>query len=484
VQVAFPLLYSGPKTHHWVLTMLFRTPSLRRTRPLMAAAGLLCTLGLAGCGAAGGGPASPSPVTLKSLAVSPTTSSVLLGSTQQFTVTGHYSDGSTRDLTQSAEWSSVQPAVAAISSSGMALSKQAGVATVTASSGSISGSATLTVSAPSLLSLSLSPSSPSIPKGETLQFTVTGTFSNQSTQNVTGATVWTTSLGTVASIDSEGLATARNVGTATVTVTSGGVSETATLTVTSPALTAMAITPVNSSLGLGTNEQFMATGTFSDGSSQDLTRSVTWASATPAVASISASGLATTWSIGKAKISASSGAASVSGTLVVLPVAAVDYFSNAHNVNAPDANLNLVNTGLTGGDLCAMVYVFDSSQEMNECCGCSVSQDAGMKTLSVDNDLTSNTLTGVKLTTGVIRVVPADMASNPVCNAGTVTPAGLVLPWATHIQSVAPGTFATTEVDSQLRPLSKDELSDLASDCAFIQKLGSGHGVCTCGSGD
>jgi hypothetical protein len=454
----------------------------------MAAAGLLCTLGLGGCGAAGGGsaikPAGPSPVTLKSLAVSPTTSSVLLGSVQQFTVTGHYSDGSARDLTQSAAWSSVQPAVAAISSPGMAVSKQAGMATITATSGSISASATLTVSTPSLVSLSLSPSSSSLPKGETLQFTVTGIFSDQSTQSVTGTAVWTTSAGAVASIDGQGLATAQSIGTATITVSSGTVSETATLTVTPAALTAMAITPVNSSLGLGTNEQLAATGTFSDGSSQDLTRSVTWASGTPAVASLSASGLATTWSIGTAKISAISGAVSVSGSIVVLPVAAIDYFSNAHNVNAPDANVNLVNSGLTGGDLCAMVYVFDSGQEMNECCGCSVSQDAGMKTLSVNNDLTSNTLTGVKLTMGVIRVVPADLASNPTCNAGTVTPSGLVLPWATHIQSFSPGTFSTTEVDSELRPLSKDELSALESDCAFIQKLGSGHGVCTCGSGD
>jgi hypothetical protein len=457
----------------------------------MVAAGLLCTLGLGGCGAAGGGsavpkPASPSPVTLKSLAVSPTSSSVLLGGAQQFTVTGQYSDGSARDLTQSAAWSSVQPAVAAISSPGMAVSKQAGMATITAASGSITASATLTVtvSTPSLVSLSLSPSSSSLPKGETLQFTVTGIFSDQSTQSLAGTTVWTTSAGAVASINGQGLATAQSMGTATITVSSGTVSETATLTVTPPALTAMAITPVNSSLGLGTNEQFAATGTFSDGSSQDLTRSVTWASATPAVASLSARGLATTWSIGTAKISASSGAVSVSGSIVVLPVAAIDYFSNAHNINAPDANLNLVNTGLSGRDLCAMVYVFDSGQEMNECCGCSVSQDAGMKTISVNNDLTSNTLTGVKLTMGVIRVVPADMASNPTCNAGTVTPSGLVLPWATHIQFVSPGTFSTTEVGSELRPLGKEELSALESDCAFIQKLGSGHGVCTCGIGD
>jgi hypothetical protein len=194
--------------------------------------------------------------------------------------------------------------------------------------------------------------------------------------------------------------------------------------------------------------------------------------------------LASSWSIGTAKIFASTDAFSVSGTIVVSPVAGAEYFSNAHNANAPDGTLNLVNTGLTSSDLCAMVYVFDTSQEMNECCGCLISQDGGMKTLSVNNDLTSNTLTGVKLTTGVIRVVPADAASNPTCNAGTVTPSGLVMPWLTHIQYFEPGTFTVTETDPQLRPLNTTELSDLASDCSFMQKLGSGHGICTCGVGD
>jgi hypothetical protein len=130
-----------------------------------------------------------------------------------------------------------------------------------------------------------------------------------------------------------------------------------------------------------------------------------------------------------------------------------------------------------------MIYVFDSSQEMNECCGCTISKD-GIRTLSVDTDLTSNTLTGVTLATGVIRMVAADAASNPTCNAGTVTPSGLIRPWMTHIQLPLPDTYEITEQESPMPTLNKSELSDLESDCAFIQKLGSGHGVCTCGVGD
>jgi uncharacterized protein YjdB len=462
--------------------MRFHVPQFSRNVPLGAVGILVCAIGLCGCGAAGGGQAS-SPVTLKSLTVSPATSNVVAGGGQQFTVTGHYSDNSQRDLTETASWVSVQPTIATITKLGMAVGARPGQATITASSGTVSSSATLTVSDPTLVSLSLSPSTASIHKGETQQFTVTGTFNNQSTKDVNGTVVWATSTGAIAAINSDGLATARAVGTATITVTSGSVSETGTLTVTPPILTSLAIAPASSSLALGTNEQLAATGTFSDGSTKDLSSSVTWTSTKPAVAAVSSSGRATTWSVGTVKVSANSGDFSASGSIVVLPVAAVDYFSYANNVNAPDATLNLANTGMTGGDLCAMIYVFDSSQEMNECCGCTISKD-GIRTLSVDTDLTSNTLTGVTLATGVIRMVAADAASNPTCNAGTVTPSGLIRPWMTHIQLPLPDTYEITEQESPMPTLNKSELSDLESDCAFIQKLGSGHGVCTCGVGD
>jgi hypothetical protein len=234
---------------------------------------------------------------------------------------------------------------------------------------------------------------------------------------------------------------------------------------------------------LNHNVQLHASGTFSDGTTQDVSGAVNWDSSTPAVTTINAAGLATTWTIGKAAISATSGSLTGSGTITVLPIAAVDYFSNANNPNAPDATINLVNTGLTGGDLCAMIYVFDSSQELNECCGCAISRD-GIKMLSVNTDLTSNPLTREVPTTGVIRIIPADAASNPTCNAGSVTPSGVIIPWATHIQSAGAGTFAVTENQSQLPTLNGAELDALASDCAFLKKLGSGHGVCTCGTGD
>ena len=64
------------------------------------------------------------------------------------------------------------------------------------------------------------------------------------------------------------------------------------LTVTAAALKSIAVTPANPSVSKGLTQQFTATGTFTDDSTQDLTSQVTWASATTAVATITSSGLA------------------------------------------------------------------------------------------------------------------------------------------------------------------------------------------------
>ena len=59
-----------------------------------------------------------------------------------------------------------------------------------------------------------------------------------------------------------------------------------------PTLNSIAVTPANPTIQAGGTQQFTATGTYSDGSTQNITSQVTWASATTTVATINASGLA------------------------------------------------------------------------------------------------------------------------------------------------------------------------------------------------
>src|SRR5262249_14505612 len=89
------------------------------------------------------------PPVLTSITVTPASASVAAGNTQQFSATGHYSDGSSNDITTSATWSSSNTGVATISNANGTPGLAKGIAaggpvTITATSGNVSGTAQLT----------------------------------------------------------------------------------------------------------------------------------------------------------------------------------------------------------------------------------------------------------------------------------------------------------------------------------------------------
>jgi hypothetical protein len=164
----------------------------------------------------------------------------------------------------------------------------------------------------------------------------------------------------------------------------------------------------------------------------------------------------------------------------------VSYYSNANTPGVPSGTVRITNVGThsgaagdASGNLCAMIYVFSPDQELDECCGCPLTPD-GLVTLDVNVDLTSNPLTTVTLNNGAIKIVSS--TGYPGCNPTKPAPVSGVRAWATHIQSdVAKSETETEFLDSNL---SAAELSSLKSKCAGILITGSGHGVCTCGTGD
>ena len=160
----------------------------------------------------------------------------------------------------------------------------------------------------------------------------------------------------------------------------------------------------------------------------------------------------------------------------------VNYFSN-NAAPAPDATVRIDNPGLTYGNLCAMIYVFAADQQMSECCGC-VETHNGLRTLSVRNNLTSNPLTGIRARDGVIKVVSAAVNNSPCDPTSNVTPKANLRTWVTHIQNPVGTAYPITETESSDSTLGATELANLQAQCAFINILGSGHGVCSCGTGD
>ena len=160
----------------------------------------------------------------------------------------------------------------------------------------------------------------------------------------------------------------------------------------------------------------------------------------------------------------------------------VNYFSNNAGA-APDATVRIDNPGLTYGNLCAMIYVFDADQQLSECCGC-VETHNGLRTLSVRRDLTSNPLTGRVSTNGVIKVVSAAVNNSPCDPTSNVSPKANLRVWVTHIQNPVGTAFPITETESSDSTLGATELANLQAQCAFINILGSGQGICSCGTGD
>jgi uncharacterized protein YjdB len=269
--------------------------------------------GTANIGAAFGGTTESasltvSSVTLKSIAVSPSTAVMAPASTLSYGATGTYSDGSTASITNAVTWSSSASNVVSITSFGLATGQSAGTATITAQQGSVSNTAAVVVASSTLSSIQVSPPSATVAEQTGTQFNAVGIFADSSTQNLTGSVTWTSSPASVATVSNasptKGLATGIAPGNATVTALFATLSGPASLTVTNATLTSITVTPPTPTIALDDTEQFTATGNFSDGSTEDLTDQVTWTSSKVSVATMKADGLASTAGIGTTTITA------------------------------------------------------------------------------------------------------------------------------------------------------------------------------------
>jgi uncharacterized protein YjdB len=263
--------------------------------------------------------------TLTAINVTPTNPSLALGTTQQLTATGVFSDATTQDLTTQVTWASTAPGHVTVSAAGLVTAVGLGTANITATKGTISGTTTVTVTAAALVSIQVTPTNPSVAAGRTQQFTATGTFTDATTQNLTTQVTWASSSAAVATISnaagSQGLAKALTPGATTISAALGAVVGSTSLTVTAAVLVSIQVTPTNPSVAAGRTQQFTATGTFSDATTQNLTTQVAWTSSAAAVATISnaagSQGLATALKVGTTTISATLGGVTGSTTLTV-----------------------------------------------------------------------------------------------------------------------------------------------------------------------
>ena len=298
--------------------------------------------------------------TLSSITVSPASATVAMNGTQQYQATATYSDSSTRDVTTAVTWASAPTSVATISASGAARGVASGTANITASLNGKTGTASLNVTPATLVSVAVTPSTATVQIGQGTPLMVKGTYSDNSVVDLTNSAQWTSGTPSVATvISNSGAVKAVSSGSATITASVGGKSGTSLITVPVASLVSIAVTPAMATVAVGAEQGFVATGTYSDNSTVNLTSTAAWSSNMTAVATVLNTGVATGKSVGTATITAASSGKSGTASLQVVaapPVAmkgpaAVNLGSAANFVALSKSGISTTGTTSIVGDI-------------------------------------------------------------------------------------------------------------------------------------
>ena len=176
-----------------------------------------------------------------------------------------------------------------------------------------------TSSAPqaSLVSVEITPGTAEIALGTTIQLAATAKYSDGSTRDVTNLATWTSSSGSVLSVNGEGLITAFKKGNTTISATFESRKGQAHFP-SNPQIGTF-ILPSGATIAPRKTVQYQATAWFYDGQLQDVTNSVNWSVVETSIATVSNSfrskGLVTGVSSGVATVSANSNFASAMVTV-------------------------------------------------------------------------------------------------------------------------------------------------------------------------
>lgn len=269
-----------------------------------------------------------SPASVTSLAITPATPAVTKGQSSQLGVQGTLSDGTTQELTFDVDWTSSAPNVATIGnapgSKGLSQALLVGTTTITAtfSFNGVSGTTLLTVTPATLQSITVSPSSLTLLSLSRAGFLAVGSYSDGTTADLTSQAAWSSSRSDIALVAAGGVKTLAP-GTVVISAALGGVSGTSSIKVTGGNLTAITISPLNPRLVRDTTGRMTAIGSFSNGSSRDISGAVDWSVAAATIAAITTPGgnlalLKPTQVTAGAVITARSGAISTETGLTVI----------------------------------------------------------------------------------------------------------------------------------------------------------------------
>uniref|UniRef100_UPI002617CE63 Ig-like domain-containing protein n=1 Tax=uncultured Shewanella sp. TaxID=173975 RepID=UPI002617CE63 len=185
-----------------------------------------------------------------------------MGNKQPFEAVGHYSDGSSRTLTDLTvrDWHSSDPDVGRFDEPGLFTATNEGYTTVMAiKDGVTSNTVDVDVSAAIITAIQVTPSPVNVAKGQTQQLVADATYSDGTSSPITNSVTWKPGDTATATVSSTGLLSAVEAGSTTLTATKDGVtSNTVDVNVSTAVITAIQVTPSPVNVAKGQTQQLVA----------------------------------------------------------------------------------------------------------------------------------------------------------------------------------------------------------------------------------
>ena len=268
------------------------------------------------------------PEAAQTVTVSPATTTLRLTNQKVFTATAKNAAGSV--ITgRTFRWSSSNSSIASVDQTGNVIALTPGNVVIAADADGIIGNASLTVTNIPIGACSLSPTTQKVTVTAQAQPVITLRDTANNVLSNTGRTLtWSSDNEVVATVSNSGVITSQKAGTARITASPieyPNITCTTTLEAVDPRIVSATITPRTGSLRVGIPRQFTVSLADSLGGQIPAGRVVSWTSSTPAIASVSATGLVTGLSLGSARIvvNAEGTKDSVTFTVTKVPVATV-----------------------------------------------------------------------------------------------------------------------------------------------------------------
>lgn len=213
---------------------------------------------------------------LLGIEIQASSSGLPLGLNQELRVFGRYTDNSLLELS-SVDWSSSDIKVAIVNSLGQVTSASSGQATILASYQGKTGTFELTVSSVVLEELYFAEDELEVYAGLLEGLTVYGRFSDGTVREMGDQVSWSSLDASIASISRDGRVTGQKAGSVRVRALSGnGVAEEVWVYVSDATLDQIVLTVPQGPLPVGVRVKLEALGVFSDGTTRDVTDSVSW----------------------------------------------------------------------------------------------------------------------------------------------------------------------------------------------------------------